>query len=234
MINSYVCIDLETTGLNPKTDKIIEIGAVKIEDGIETNRFQCFVNPGRALTERIVELTGIEEADLKEAPEIQDVIEEIISFTEDFVLLGHSIMFDYSFLKKAAVNQRLEFERYGIDTLKIARKHLSGLQSRSLQFLCGYYGIEHKAHRAMEDALATSLLYQKLAADFDTDENERDFLPTQLRYHPKREIPATNHQKERLLELIKRQHLSVEYEVESLTRNEASRLTDQILAKYGR
>ena len=59
MIDSFICLDLETTGLNPKTDKIIEIGAVRIENGVETGTFETFVNPGRLLEERIVGLTGI-------------------------------------------------------------------------------------------------------------------------------------------------------------------------------
>ena len=59
MINSYVCVDLETTGLNPKLDKIIEIGAVKVRDGKVVDTFSTYVNPGRKLEERIVELTGI-------------------------------------------------------------------------------------------------------------------------------------------------------------------------------
>ena len=70
MINSYICIDLETTGLNPKIDRIIEIGAVKVVNGQVTDTFSTYVNPGRKLEERIVELTGITQAQVDEAPEI--------------------------------------------------------------------------------------------------------------------------------------------------------------------
>lgn len=233
MIDSYVCIDLETTGLNPKQDKIIEIGAVKVENGIEKERFAVFVDPGRRLTEKITELTGIRDEDLAEAPDIREVIPRIIEFTEGFVLLGHSVLFDYSFLKKAAVNERLEFERNGIDTLKIARKYLSGLESRSLDNLCLHYRIPHKAHRALEDAVATCALYERLAEEFGRGENEKDFLPGPLIYHAKRETPATRSQKERLCRLLLKHKIEIEYDTEKLTRNEASRYTDQILAKYG-
>ena len=113
MITSYVSIDLETTGLNPKTDKIIEIGAVKVIDGKAVDTFRTYVNPGRVLEERIVELTGICQEQVDEAPPIGDVLPALAEFLEDLPLLGHRILFDYSFLKKAAANQKLPFEKKG-------------------------------------------------------------------------------------------------------------------------
>ena len=151
MIDSFICLDLETTGLNPKTDKIIEIGAIRIENGVETGTFETFVNPGRLLEERIVELTGIKDEDLQEAPTITEVLPQFIEFAKNLPLLGHSVLFDFSFIKKAAVNQKLTFEREGVDTLKIARKYLTELPHRSLGYLCEHYGISHHAHRALVD-----------------------------------------------------------------------------------
>lgn len=233
--DSYVCVDLETTGLNPKTDRIIEIGAVKVEKGISTGTFETFVNPGRKLTERITELTGIRDEELADAPDIREVLPELLAFAEEEVLLGHSVLFDYSFLKKAAVNQRLTFEKQGIDTLKIARTFLPGLESRSLDFLCRYYEIPHKAHRALADARATCALYEKLYEEFGEKEDAaRLFAPKELVYHVKRDTPATPAQKQRLYQLIDRHKLIVDYRVELLTRSEASRYTDRILAEYGR
>lgn len=233
--DSYVCVDLETTGLNPKTDKMIEIGAVRIERGKCTGTFETFVNPGRMLEDRIVELTGITDEQLKSAPAIEEVLPELLSFLGESVLLGHSVLFDYSFIKKAAVNAKYSFERNGIDTLKIARKYLPNLQSRSLDYLCGHYKIPHKAHRALEDAKATCTLYDRLWGDFgNAAEAEKFFAPAKLIYQVKRETPITPAQKERLYKLIARHKLSVEYDLDKLTRNEASRYTDQIVAKYGR
>lgn len=234
MINSYVCVDIETTGLNPKTDKIIEIGAVKVVDGQVTEQFEHFVNPGRKLEERIVQLTGICDKDIQNSPFIDEILPGFLKFTQNFVLLGHSLLFDYSFLKKAAVNQKLSFEKQGIDTLKIARKFLPELESRSLPFLCKHYEISHHAHRALEDAKATSLLYQQFCKDFYTEQTKEEFVPRPLIYQAKRETPATKAQKERLFKLLQKHSLLVDYEIETLTRNEASRYTDQILAKYGR
>lgn len=234
MIPSYVCVDLETTGLNPKQDKIIEIGAVRMENGVETGTFSELVNPGRLLEPRITELTGIRDEDLADAPIMEEVLPELLSFMGEMPLLGHSVLFDFSFLKKAAVNQRLSFERQGVDTLKIARKYLSTLESRSLGALCMYYGIPHHAHRALEDAEATCILYTKLSQAFETDDTKADFEPGKLIYQVKRESPITKPQKERLYKLIERHKLEVNVQIDRLTRNEASRYTDQILARYGR
>lgn len=231
---NYVCVDLETTGLNPKTDKIIEIGAVRVENGVRTEVFETFVNPACILPPKITELTGITDEELKSAPDIADVLPDFVAFLREDVLLGHSVLFDYSFIKKTAVNNRIKFERMGIDTLKIARCFLPELESRSLDFLCGHYAIPHKAHRALADAEATCLLYDRLWESFGSGEDTAAFAPVALQYQAKRETPATPAQKERLYKLITKHKIVVEYELEKLTRSEASRYTDRILAKYGR
>lgn len=237
-IASYICIDLETTGLNPKTDKIIEIGAVKVENHVIIEEWETFVNPGRQLDERIIELTGIHDEQLVSAPTIEQVLPKLLNMIGDHVLLGHSVTFDYSFIKRAAVAQKMSFEKDGIDTLKIARKYLSDLESRSLGYLCDYYGIHHSAHRALGDAQATVELYRKLAEQFydieETEGNKSLFRPKKLRHNVKRDTPATKPQKEQLYKLTDRHKLIIDYDIEKLTRSEASRKIDRILAEYGR
>ena len=144
MTEEYTALDLETTGLNPKKDKIIEIGAVKVREGRIMDSFQCFVNPWRKLGEETRLLTGIDDGMLQDAPGIEEVLEPLIDFIGEDVLVGHRILFDYSFVKKAAVNRSLVFEKEGIDTLKLARKLLPDLESRKLGDLCNYYGIAHR------------------------------------------------------------------------------------------
>ena len=170
MYDTYVSIDLETTGLNPKRDRIIEIGAIRVEQGEITGEFSTFVNPGRRLEERITELTGIREEDLADAPELDVVFPVLLEFMGELPLLGHRILFDYSFLKKAAVDRKLKFERSAVDTLQIARKYLPELPHRNLEYLCRYYEIPHHAHRALEDAKATDQLFRKLAELFYCEE----------------------------------------------------------------
>lgn len=225
----YVSIDLETTGLNPKLDKIIEIGAVKVKDGKRVDTFQTYVNPGRKLEERIVELTGIRQEQVDQAPYIEQVLPGLLFFLEDLPLLGHRILFDYSFLKKAAVDQRLTFEKQGIDTLRIARCFLPELEHRTLPYLCEYYGIPHHAHRGLADAEATNVLYQILVEKF-REKDSSIFEPGVLHFEVKRDVPATKAQKERLYRLIRQHKLTVDYDVEKLSRSEASRITDKILA----
>lgn len=234
-MDCYVSLDLETTGLNPKTDKIIEIGAIRVENGVCRDTFESFVNPGRRLEEKITELTGIEDKDLADAPEISEILPEFLKFAGELPLLGHSVLFDYSFVKKAAVNQRLSFERKGVDTLKIARKYLSELPHRSLDYLCTHYQIPHHAHRAAADAKATIALYEILWREFGQAADAASvFTPAGLNFQVKKDSPITKSQKERLYKLIRKHKLNTIYDPDKLTKSEASRYTDQILAKYGR
>ena len=227
-MQDYVCIDLETTGLTPKTNHIIEIGAVKVREGKVVDTYSACVNPGRCLEQRIIDLTGIRDDDLREAPSIGEILPDFLAFEEELPLLGHSVLFDYSFLKKEAVNHKLSFERQGVDTLQIARKYLQSLPSRSLGVLCEYYGIPHCAHRALEDALATVHLYERLLSDF-FDPKESVFVPKPLIFHMKREQPASKKQKEQLYRLMEQHKITeIGVNVEMLSRNEASRLADKI------
>lgn len=234
ILDTFVCVDLETTGLNPKTDKITEVGAVKVHKGEIIDQIDILINPGRKLEERIIELTGLTDDLLQDKPYISDVLDQIEDFIGEDVLLGHSVLFDYSFLKVAFVNNKRTFEREGIDTLKLARRFLPELESRSLGFLCKHYQIQHTPHRAMEDAKSTVELYKKLAQNFYKEETKDAFLPQKLNYQVKRQTPITNAQIERLQNLVIRHKIQPDYEIEKLTRNEASRIIDRIYLEFGR
>lgn len=234
-INDYICVDLETTGLNPKTDRIIEIGAVKVRNGEVADTFESLVNPGRPLEERIINITGIRDDMLTGKPFIRKILPDFLAFAGEDILLGHSVLFDFAFLKKAVVNEKGSFERMGVDTLKIARCFLKDLPHRSLPFLSEYYGIPHTAHRALSDAMATTELYDKLWQEFGDKEGAQVcFTPKPLLFQVKKDAPITPVQKERLYKLLVRHKLNTEYNLDTLTRSEASRYTDRILAKYGR
>lgn len=232
-MNSYVSLDLETTGLSPKLDKIIEIGAVKVKEGEVVDNFSEFLCPGRKLEEKTIELTGITEADLCNAPEAAEVIPRLIEFCEDLPLVGHRIMFDFSFVKHAAVNLGLSFEKNGIDTLKISRACHPELESKKLTAMCEHYGIPLQAHRAYNDALATSQLFQCLKKNFETKYPE-SFEPRKLIYQIKRESPIRPFQIEKIKRLIEQYRVDCPYELEKMTRNEASRYIDKLIAQYGK
>ncbi len=99
----YTSVDLETTGLYPKYDRIIEIGAVRVRNGKPAAQYSSLVNPGRKLSECTKQLTGITDEQLEGAPGIEEVLPGFLEFVGKDVLLGHSLLFDFSFLKKAAV-----------------------------------------------------------------------------------------------------------------------------------
>ena len=230
-LQNFICIDLETTGLNPKRDRIIEIGAVKVRNGIITETFQQLIDPKQQLEERVELLTGISTKELEGNPTIQQILPDLKEFLEEDVLLGHRVLFDYSFLKRAFTNEKISFERKGIDTLKLARQFVTDCESKKLESLCKHYGIMHQAHRALGDALATVELYQKLVESYY---NAEAFEPKPLEFKVKKESPITKAQKERLTLLMAKHNLVLKCEIESMTRNEASRYIDQILAAYGR
>lgn len=232
--NSYIAIDLETTGLNPKTERIIEIGAVKVQEGAVIDRYSTFVSPERKLDERIEKLTGICDADLKDAPILDEVLPKLLSFCGEMPLLGHHIIFDYSFLKRAAVNRRYEFERDGIDTLKICRYFMPEEEKKNLAAACRYFSVDSgESHRAFSDALAAHLLYQELRKRYFLTMPEV-FSAKQLIYKVKREQPASKKQKEVLRELLKYHRITLSAQIDSLSRNEISRITDKIISQHGR
>ena len=236
MENTYVAIDLETTGLHPKRDRIIEIGAVRVSDGKEQEIFSVLVNPHLELPERIRDLTGIEDYMLEEAPDIGAAVRKVKAFCGGFPLLGHRILFDYSFLKQAVIDQGedKEWEKTGIDTLELCRIFMPEKEKKALAPACRYFGIETEgSHRALADARAAHRLYQELKRRYGKEEPEA-FEPQPMIYKAKRQQPASKRQKERLHDLIKYHKINVSVQIEHLTRNEASRLTDQILSRYGK
>ena len=128
----------------------------------------------------------------------------------------------------------MEFEKQGIDTLKLCRKFMPEAEKKNLSSACAYYGVDLTgAHRASHDALATHELYQRLTAAYG-EAAEEDFLPKPLIYKIKREQPATKRQKDVLRELLKYHKIRVTVQIDHLSRNEISRLTDKIILQYGR
>lgn len=233
-MNEYIVVDLETTGLAPKTDRILEIGAWKVKNGEFVQSFHRMVDPGIKIPERITEITGITDSMVHGQPKIDTVIREFMEFSGNLPLLGHNLMFDYAFLKHAAVNQKISFERTGMDTLKISRKVLSELPSRRLGALCAYYHIpQERAHRADEDAYVTALLYEKMKSEFESNDPEL-FVPGQLQYKAKKQAPITNAQKGYLKDLLKYHKIKCDVQIDSLSKSEASRIIDGIILQHGK
>jgi DNA polymerase-3 subunit alpha (Gram-positive type) len=234
MIKDYVVFDLETTGLSPEKDVIIEIGALKVIQGKVADRFSEFINPHQPLSDTISSLTGITDDMLAGARDLQPVVSDFVNFSEGFVVIGHNLTFDYRFTKKAAAQFGLPFEREGIDTLKIAKNVHKDLPSRSLGALCDHYGIVNSsAHRAYHDALATAKLYQTLAHYFENS-HPKLFVPEKMLFKEKKQQPMTKKQKAYLKDLCKYHKIEFNSALEQMTMSEASRWIDQTISKYGR
>lgn len=234
MVKDYVSVDIETTGTNAKWNKIIEIGALKVRNGEVVETFSELINPGVSISPFITELTGITNEMLIGKPAIEQVLPKFVEFAKDDYLLGHNIMFDYGFLKQNAINLNLTFEKSGMDTLKIARKTLKGLESRGLEYLCSYYGIsDDNHHRAFNDARATSELYMILMGQFGSQMPDL-FEPHQFTYTVKKMQPITDRQKKYLADLMRYHNIEVDFDINTLTKSEASRKIDKILTEKGR
>lgn len=234
MLDSYVAIDLEMTGLQAKTERILEIGAVKVIDHVQTEQFRTFVNPHRRLSDAICQLTGITQEMVADAPEDREALRTLLDFVGDLTLVGHNIMFDYSFLKQCAANHRIHLEKTGVDTLKISRVCLPELESKKLEAVCRHFHIQEKQeHRALADARMTAQLMEVLLDQFAESHKEL-FVPKPLQYRAKRQGPATPAQKRDLIELMTYHKIVSDVEVEALTKSEASRMIDKILFAYGR
>lgn len=233
MIKSYVVFDLETTGLRAETDEIIEIGALKVVDGKVTERFAEFVKPKAPISPMITNITGITNDMVANARNTMDIIQDFVEFCEEFVLVGHNIMFDYKFMKKYAEMYELPFQKLGIDTLKIARKMHKDLESKSLSTLCTYYGITNQAaHRAYHDALATAKLYHMLAHQFEQAAPEL-FQAERLQYAQKKVQACTAKQLQYLKALCIYHNINMPEHAERRTRSEMSKLIDHIIATHG-
>lgn len=228
MVRDYVVVDLEMTGLKAKIDRILEIGAVKVEEGHVSGTFHMLVNPRRELSKKIIELTGITNEMAQAGCDVKEAVEGFLAFAGELPLVGHNLLFDYSFLKQYAANHELTLEKNGLDTLKLARKFLPEAEKKSLDYLCEYFKIQREQnHRALDDAKATAALFQTLQDMFGQSGPEA-FCPSPLKYKAKKQSPITSRQKNDLQELAACHKIDLKVEIDSLTKNEASRMIDKI------
>ncbi len=170
----YAIIDIETTGLSAGKEKITEI-AIYLHNGKElTGHFSTLINPEKKIPYRITQMTGINDRMVENAPKFYEVAKQIVELTEDTVIVGHNVRFDYSFIRHEFLSLGYDYQRKTIDTVKLARRLLPGYPSYSLGNLCKSLGIEnHALHRADGDALATVKLFELLLSLEDDPENPK-------------------------------------------------------------
>ena len=173
-LDRYVCIDLETTGFSAQTDKIIQVGAVVVENHAGVRKLDSLVSDQANWIPGVVtQMTGLRVEDLESGRTLEEVMRELLDMSGSYPFVGHNISFDYGFLvqasEKTGVDVTLGGMRQGVDTLRAARKKHK-FESNSLGNLLGYLNIPHDAsrlHSAFYDAYMTKLLYENLSKDFD-------------------------------------------------------------------
>ena len=164
----FVAFDLETTGLSSREDTIIEIGAVRMKGGQELARFQTFVDPGRMLERKIVDLTGITDDMLVGAPKIEEVLPQFLEFVGDSPLIAHNADFDTGFIREAAKRQGLKFTSTSVDTLILSQNLLPQLNKFKLNIVAEALDLpEFNHHRAADDAVTCGLVFWNLVPRLD-------------------------------------------------------------------
>lgn len=233
MINNFIALDTETTGIRSATDRIIEVGMAKVVNGEVVEKYDELFNPGFHLPWEITNLTGIRDRDLKDCPGIAEKMQGILEFIGDYPILGHNISFDYRFLKKEAKVAGYRYEGTCIDTFKIAKRVLPTGQGKKLTELCEYFDIDPgHSHRAYDDAVSAMKLYYSLA-ELSPEEplvNQAEII------HVKetKAAPITDAQKRFLSSLAAQHNLTLPKPLESYQKSEASREIDKILSTFGR
>lgn len=163
MGKTFCVFDVETTGIDTATCKIIEIGAVRIEDGKLTETFSTYIDPHEHIPERITSLTSITDADVAGAPDIQEAIGDFYKFSKGSILVGQNVNFDLGFVNAAGKAMGITFDNPREDTLELARENVKGLRNYKLGTILKYFGLynEH-AHRAIHDAVATAKAFIRI------------------------------------------------------------------------
>ena len=160
----YVAFDLETTGLSSRTDEIIEIGAIIMKNGQEVDRFQTFVDPGRKLEKKIIDLTGITDDMLVGAPKIEEVLPKFLEFIGDRVLVAHNSDFDTGFVRAACQKLGYEYNFTAVDTLILSQNLLPHLNKFKLNIVSDALSLpDFTHHRAADDAVTCGLIFHHLS-----------------------------------------------------------------------
>ncbi len=158
----YVAFDLETTGLY-RHDTIIEIGAVRMKQGVEVERFQTFVDPKRRLHPKTVELTGITDDMLKGAPTIEEILPQFKEFVGDSILVAHNADFDANFVRRACEDLGIEWDMTYVDTLTISQCLMPEMGRFSLDVVAKKFDLaDFNHHRAGDDALVCGKIASRL------------------------------------------------------------------------
>ena len=159
----YIVFDIETTGLSQKKNKIIEIGAVKVKDGEEIDRFSEFINPEEPIPYSIEQLTSITDEKVMHAPTVDVILPKFLEFCGDDIVVAHNAAFDTGFIKKNAKDLGMKFDNTIMDTMTLSHVLLPELGKFTLDRVCKALNVKNEHHhRAVDDANATAKIFVKL------------------------------------------------------------------------
>lgn len=158
---TYVVFDIETTGLDPYSDKIIEIGAIKLKGKEIIEEFSVFINPEQPLSQFTTDLTNITDDMVKDAETIDKVLPKFLEFCGDSTVVAHNAKFDVGFINQKAKELEKEFTPSYIDTLQWARILIPDLKRHGLGYVANYFGLDFQHHRAVEDTKVTAEIFSK-------------------------------------------------------------------------
>ena len=153
--NRYIIFDLETTGLSPQYAEIIEIGAVRVSDGLIVERFQTYVKPYGKIPASITALTGISEKQTENAPRINEVFPFFKKFIGNDVLIAHNSSFDCRFLAAVCCMMQETLGNSVLDSVQMARAYIKGVPNYKLETLKNHFGIRLPSHNALDDCTVT-------------------------------------------------------------------------------
>lgn len=187
MLNAaYTIVDVETTGGSPATNRIIEIGILRVERGRVVSKYKSFINPGMPIPEFITTFTGITDAQVKKAPTFSDIAEEVLMLFEDSIFVAHNSNFDYQFLRSEFRRAGFGFTMPTLCTVRLSRVLFPQYKKHNLSAIIERFSIVCKhRHRAFDDAQVLWEFIQRLPKEFSAEYLATTVLRTMKKIPPK-------------------------------------------------
>lgn len=174
---SYNIVDLETTGLAPNSDCIVEIGMILVRNGVIEEKYRQLIHPAKPIPKQATAINHITNDMLKDQPDIDQIVPIVFSKMRQYPVVGHNVTFDMNFLQATGMDFSLKGKRKYFDTLKFARKHFTNMAHHRLSDMAEHYHIDvTNAHSALGDCETTYELLQAYISEF----GEGIFVPEEL------------------------------------------------------
>ena len=241
LLGEYICFDIETTGLHHNTDRITEIGAVRVRNGKIEDTFSTFVNPQMPIPKKITELTGITDDMVKDAPCEENAVREFLNFCgENAVLVAHNADFDTTFIRNACQRHNITYNYTSLDTLAIAKSILRDSKDFKLNTVAEYLRLgTFNHHRATDDATMLAKIFicfiDRLKTDYNITQlqeintNITGANPTKLRPYHQIILVKNRTGLKNLYKLISMAHMKYFYRTPRIPKSELIKYRDGLL-----